>query len=103
MPFAVIGADATPKALVATVIVVVELLKRPLAPLPGAVKITFTPKMGLLPTSFTVTARAFVSAVLTVVDCGVVPGLAVMLLAAPAVLVREKFTVVRPEAAAVTV
>ena len=82
---------------------VVELMKRPLAPLPGAVNVTFTPDTGLLPASFTVTARAFVKAVLTAVDCGVVPGLAVMVVAALALLVSEKFTVVRPEAAAVTV
>ena len=97
------GADATPETLVATVMVVVELLKRPLGPVPGAVNVTLTPDTGLLPASFTVTASAFVNAVLMVADCGVVPALAVMLLAAPAVLVSEKFTVVKPEAAAVTV
>ncbi len=103
MPFAVNGADATPDALVATVIVFVLLLKRPDAPAPGAVNVTFTPEIGLLPASLTVTARAFANAVLTAADCGVVPGFAVMDEAAPAVFVSEKFTVVKPEAAAVTV
>src|SRR4029077_9873883 len=92
-----------PDALVATVIVVVELLKRPLAPVPGAVNVTFTPDTGLLPASFTVTDSAFANAVLMVADCGVVPAFAVMLLAAPVVLVSVKFPVVRPADAAVTV
>jgi hypothetical protein len=38
-----------------------------------------------------------------VADCGVVPAFAVMEAAAPALLVSEKFTVVKPVAAAVTV
>jgi hypothetical protein len=96
------GAAATPDALVGTVIVTVVLLKVPDAPDPGAVNVTFTPETGLLPESFTVTAKAFVKAVLMAVDCGVVPALAVIEDAAPAVLVSEKFTVVRPDAAAVT-
>jgi len=79
------------------------LLKVPDAPDPGAVKVTFTPDTGLLLASLTVTASAFAKAVLMVADCGVVPAFAVMVLAAPAVLVSEKLTVVRPEAAAVTV
>jgi hypothetical protein len=101
--FAVNGADATPDAFVATVIVAVLLLKSPDAPEPGAVNVTFTPLTGLLPASFTVTASGFGNAVFTFVDCGVVPAFAVMVVAAPAVFVSEKFTVVSPVAAAVTV
>src|SRR6202011_1067519 len=78
MPLAVNGADATPEAFVATVMVVVLLLNRPLAPDPGAVKVTLNPATGLFPPSFPVTARAFGKVVLTGVDCGVVPGLAVI-------------------------
>jgi hypothetical protein len=79
------------------------LLNTPDAPEPGAANVTFTPEIGLLLASFTVTARAFGKAVLTVADCGVVPAFAVIDEAAPAVLVSEKFTVVKPVAAAVTV
>ena len=101
--FAVNGADATPDAFVATVIVAVLLLNTPDAPDPGAVNVTFTPLTGLLPESFTVTANAFANAVLIVAACGVVPAFAVIVAGAPALLVSEKFTVVRPVAAAVTV
>jgi hypothetical protein len=66
------------------------------------VNVTFTPETGLLPASFTVTARAFAKAVLTVADCGVVPAFDVIVDAAPVVFVRVKLTVVRPVAAAVT-
>jgi hypothetical protein len=62
------AADATPEALVATVIVAVLLLNTPDAPEPGATKVTFTPGTGLLPASFTVTANAFAKAVLIVAD-----------------------------------
>jgi hypothetical protein len=101
--FAVKGADATPDAFVATTIVAVALLNLPDAPAPGAVNVTFTPGTGLLPASFTVTASAMAKAVLIVADCGVVPAFAVIDVAAPAVLVSEKFTVVSPAEAAVTV
>jgi hypothetical protein len=97
------AADATPEALVATVIVAVLLLNTPDAPEPGATKVTFTPGTGLLPASFTVTANAFAKAVLIVADCGVVPAFAVIVEGAPGVLVSEKFTVVKPVATAVTV
>jgi hypothetical protein len=103
VPFAVKGAEATPEAFVATVIVAVLLLNTPEALEPGAVNVTFTPETGLLPASFTVTASGLAKAVLMVADCGVVPALAVIEVAAPALLVSEKFTVVRPVAAAVTV
>ena len=75
---AVNGADATPEAFVATVMVAVPLLKVPDAPEPGAVNITLTPDTGLLPASLTVTARALAKAVLTDADCGVVPVFAVI-------------------------
>jgi hypothetical protein len=96
------GAEATPDPFVATTIVAVLLLNLPDAPEPGAVNVTFTPETGLLPASFTVTARAFAKAVLIVADCGVVPAFAVMEAGAPTVLVSEKFTVAKPVAAAVT-
>jgi thiamine transporter ThiT len=101
--FAVNGADAIPDAFVATTIVAVALLNLPEAPAPGAVNVTFTPGTGLLPESFTVTASALAKAVLMVADCGVVPAFAVIDVAAPAVFVSEKFTVVSPAEAAVTV
>jgi hypothetical protein len=100
--FAVNGAAATPDAFVAIVIVVVLLPNRPDAPDAGAVNVTFTPETGLLLASFTVTARAFANAVLTVADCGVVPAFAVIVEAAPGLFVSEKLTVVKPVAAAVT-
>ena len=85
---AVNGAAATPEALVATVIVAVLLLNSPDAPLAGAVNVTLIPDTGLLPASSTVTASALANAVLTVVDCGVVPAFAVIVADPPAVLVR---------------
>jgi hypothetical protein len=75
---AVNGANATPDALVTTVIVVVALLKMPLAPDTGAAKVTLTPGTAALPESLTVTASVFAKAVPVVADCGVVPGFAVM-------------------------
>jgi hypothetical protein len=103
VPFAVNGADATPDAFVTTTIVAVLLLNTPDAPDPGAVNVTFTPGTGLLPTSFAVTASALAKDVLIAPDCGVVPAFAVIVVGAPTVFVREKFTVVSPVAAAVTV
>jgi hypothetical protein len=97
------AADATPDPFVATVIVAVPLVKVPDAPLPGAVNVTLTPATGLPPPSFTVTASAFANAVPAAVDCGVVPAFAVIDVAVPAVFVSEKFTVVSPVEAAVTV
>src|SRR5450755_4492768 len=102
MLLAVNGADAIPEALVATTMVVVLLLKSPEAPAADAVKVTFTPGTGLLPTSRTVTASGLANAVLMVALCGVVPAFAVIVAGAPTVLVSEKLTVVRPVAAAVT-
>ena len=99
MLFAVNGADATPDALVATVMAAVLLLNIPLAPLPGAVNVTFTPGTGLLPASFTVTARAFAKAVLSAALCGVVPAFAVIVDGAPTVFVSEKLVESAPAAA----
>src|SRR5882757_1303890 len=100
---AVNGADATPEALVATVMVAVELENTPLAPEPGAVKVTLTPEIGLLLESFTVTANGLANAVEIAALCGVVPAFAVIELAAPTVLVSAKLIVVSPAEAAVTV
>jgi len=66
------GAEVTPSGLVGTTIVAVEFLNVPLAPLLGAVKVTFTPDTRLPPASFTVTAKGLVNAVLIAADCGVV-------------------------------
>ena len=97
------GADATPDPFVITVIVAVELLNVPDAPADGAVNVTLTPDTGLFDASLTVTAKALVNAVPTVADCGVVPAFAVIVEAVPVAFVNEKFTVVSPVAAAVTV
>ena len=99
---AVNGADAIPDALVATVIVAVPLLNVPVAPEPGAVNATFTPDVGLLPASLTVTANALANAVPIVAGCGVVPALAVIEPAGVVALVSAKLTLVNPAAAAVT-
>ena len=99
MPFAEIGAIAMPDALVATVIVAVLFVNMPDAPLAGDVNVTFIPGRGLLPASFTVTARAFAKAVLTVALCGVVPAFAVIADGAPTVFVSEKFAESALEAA----
>jgi len=88
---AVNEAEATPAALVATVIVSVKLANPPLAPEPGEVKVILTPETALEKASFTVTARALVKAVPIVVLCGVVPALAVIVFGAPAL------TIVAPE------
>jgi hypothetical protein len=92
-----------PDAFVGTVMVVLRLLNVPDAPAPGAANVTFTPGIGLLPASFTVTASALANAVLTVAVCGVVPALAVIEVGAPTVFVSAKLTVVRPADAADTV
>jgi hypothetical protein len=79
---------AIPDELVWTVMVLLVLLKRPEAPVVGAVKTTLAPETTLPELSFTVTASG-VKAVLIVTDCGVVPGFVVMEPGAPAVLARE--------------
>jgi hypothetical protein len=78
---------ATPAALV--VAVFTPPANDPLAPLPGAVKVTTTPLTGLLPASLTVACSVVANAVLTVVFCGV-PPVAITAEAEPAVLVSAK-------------
>jgi hypothetical protein len=96
-------AVAMPEEFVVAVVVVVPFANVPLAPALGAVKVTLTPETGLPPLSFTVACKAVANAVLIVALCGV-PAVAVMLAAAPAVLVSEKLAVgVTPTAAALTV
>jgi hypothetical protein len=80
------GAVAIPLLFVVTP-AVADPPKVPLAPLPGAVNVTVTPLTGFPPASFTVACRAVAKAIPSVALCGV-PALAVMLAAAPAVLVR---------------
>jgi hypothetical protein len=99
---AVNGAEATPDTLVATVIVVVALLKTPLAPDPGAVKVTLAPITGALAEFLTVTASAVAKAVPIVADCGVVPGFVVMDAGPADVLVSENVAL-RAPVSAVTV
>jgi hypothetical protein len=55
------------------------LLKMHDAPDGGAINVTLTPEIELPAASSTVTSRGFPNAVLISVDCGVVPGLAIML------------------------
>ena len=72
-------------------------------PVDGAANVTVTPLTGLLLASRTVTWSEDAKAVVIAVDCGVLPALAVMLAAAPAVLVRAKLAgVAKPAALAVT-
>ena len=90
---------ATPAALVMTVRA--DSVAR--APVDGAANVTVTPLTGLLLASRTVTWSEVAKAVLIAVDCGVLPAVAVMLAAAPAVLVRAKVAgVAAPAALAVT-
>ena len=94
------GAVAMPLAFVRTV---ADPLNVPLAPLPGAVKVTEAPETGLPLASFTVACSAVPNAVFTVVLCGV-PAVAVMLAAAPGLFVKLKFAGdATPAAVAVTV
>src|SRR5215472_6887326 len=79
---------ATPEALVVTVMVVLPLLKVPLAPLVGAVKVTLIPTTGLPFASVTFAWRGVVKATPTVADCGV-PAVELMA-AGTRVLVRLK-------------
>jgi hypothetical protein len=73
-----VEAEATPLPLVETVSVAVpEPANVPLAPAPGAVKVTETPLMGM-PDSETVASSAAAKAVPTAVLCGV-PAVAVIM------------------------
>ena len=101
--FAVNGADAIPEAFVGTTIVAVLLLNAPVAPVAGAVNVTFTPETGLPPASFTVTAKGLVKAVLIFADCGVEPAFGVIVAGAPVIFVSEKFAGVHtPDTVAAT-
>ena len=101
MLFAV-NAGAVARPLL-SVVTVTEPLNVPLAPVPGAAKVTLTPLTGLLPESFTVACSGVVNAALIVALCGV-PAVAAMLAADPAVFVRLKLAgVLTPATLAVTV
>ncbi len=75
------AAVATPDAFV--VAVVTPPANVPLAPLPGAAKVTVAPLTGLLKESFTVACNWMPNAVLTVALCGV-PAVAVIVAGTPA-------------------
>ena len=95
-----VGAVATPEELVLTVALPEYV---PLAPEPGAMKVTEMPLVGFPNESLTVACSGVANAVLTAALCGV-PAVAVMEAAAPAVLVSEKLArVAVPAKAAVTV
>ncbi len=71
---------ATPLPLVTAVLTPPE--NAPLAPLPGAAKVTVTPLSGLVPASVTVACNCDAKAVLTAALCGV-PPVAVMVAGTP--------------------
>ena len=96
------GADALPDESVVAVTAMALLLKVPEAPLAGAVNATLAPWTGLPDESLTVTAKGIAKAVLIAVDCGVELAFAVIVAAAPARFVREKFTGVNPGADVIT-
>src|SRR5205807_2402329 len=81
-----VGAVATPLVLVVTV---AEEAKVPLAPLPGAAKVTEAPGTRLLNASLTVACNAVAKVALTVALWGV-PAVAAMLAGVPALLVKLK-------------
>ena len=88
--------------LFVTAVAVAEPLNAALGPLDGAVNVTVTPLTALPPASFTVACSTAPNAVLTAVFCGV-PAVAVMLLGAPALLVKLKLAFVpTPTTLAVT-
>jgi hypothetical protein len=80
---------ATPKVLVATVSVAEPPANVPLAPLAGALNVTFTPETGFPLASFTVAAKGLLKALLTRA-LWPPPEAAVTLLGAPGVFVKEK-------------
>ena len=83
------GEVATPEELVCAVTVAPPPANAPLAPEPGAVKVTVTFETGLPPESFTVTTSGVLKAVRT---CAFwpLPDVVVMLAGAPAVFVKAK-------------
>ena len=90
---------ATPLALV--VAVFTPPANVPLGPLPGGVKVTTTPFTGFPPLSVTVATNGAANAAPIVADCPE-PLVAVTVVAAPALLVSEKFAEVAPVALATT-
>ena len=96
---AVNGAEAAPLPSVASPIVDIPLLNFPLAPVAGAVNVTYTPGNGLLFESLTVTANGLTKSALTIADWGVVPGLAVMFEGTTARFVSVKLALTEPLAA----
>ena len=94
------GAVATPLLFVVTI---ADPPNVPLAPVPGAAKVTLTPLTGLLLASFTVACSAVANAVPIAALCGV-PAVAVTPAAGPGLFVRLKLAgVLTPETLAVTV
>src|SRR5581483_10304694 len=97
-----VGATAMPLFPVVAFADITPPGKVPLAPLPGAVKVTDTPLTGFPPASVTVARRAVVNAVPAVVLCGVPPE-ATIPAGEPAVFVKLKLALPdTPEALAVT-
>jgi len=92
---------ALPEELVVAVVVVDPFANVPLAPLVGAVNITFTLLSRLPAKSFTVACSVDPNAVLIAAVCGV-PPVAVTVCGGPGRLVREKLAV-RAPVVAVTV
>ena len=98
-----VDAVAIPLEFVVAFTLVELFANLPLAPLPGAVKVTVAPLTGLPPESFTVACSAVVNAVLMVALCPE-PAVAVMLAGDPAVLVKLKLAgLATPPTLAVTV
>jgi len=98
-----VDAVATPLEFVLSVSVFAPLLKAPLAPEAGAVKVTETPLTGLPSLSLTVASSAVPKAVPTVADC-VAPALAVIDAGLAAVLERLNVAgLAAPEVVAETV
>ena len=95
-------AAAMPLLPVTAVVVVMPLANKPEAPDIGAKKYTGTPVAGLLFASATETAKGTANVCPIAADCGVEPAIAVIAVAAPRTLAREKITFVRPAALAVT-
>jgi hypothetical protein len=95
------GVAAVPEASVVVVNVVSELLKTPLGPEVGALKVTGTSGTPMLLMSFTVTARELAKIFPAAADCGVVPGFGVREAGRPR-LVSENVALRRPLVDAVT-
>jgi hypothetical protein len=92
-----VEAVATPLEFVLSVSVMVPLLKAPLAPVAGAVKMTETPLMGLPSLSATVACSAVAKAAPMMADC-VAPAVALIDAGLPAVFdMLNVAAVVAPE------